>query len=156
MWVVVVLPLVPVIPTTASSAVGSRCRRAAARAIAPRTSSTRTSGTPSPSGRWTTSAAAPRATASAAKSCPSRVKPGTQKNRVPGFDGPVVVGEGDDVNIGPVAEQIAQRHARDTLATAPAAPPGVRPVALPDGAAGVTTAAGGQRNGPDPIQLPGR
>ena len=46
--------------------------------------STTTSGTPSPSGRCTTSAAAPRATASGAKSCPSRVKPGTQKNRVPG------------------------------------------------------------------------
>src|SRR4051794_13795285 len=47
-------------------------------------SSTWTSGTPSPSGRQTTSAAAPRATASGAKSCPSRVKPGTQKNKVPG------------------------------------------------------------------------
>src|SRR5919199_3283986 len=52
--------------------------------MAPRTSWTRTSGTPSPSGRCTTSATAPRATASGAYSCPSRVKPGTQKNRVPG------------------------------------------------------------------------
>ena len=84
MWVVVVLPLVPVMPTTASSAVGSPCMRAAARAIAARTSSTSSSGTPRPSGRWTTSAAAPRATASGAKSCPSRVNPGTQKNSVPG------------------------------------------------------------------------
>jgi hypothetical protein len=62
------LPLVPVIPATASSAVGSPFIRGAARAIAARTSSTTTSGTPSPSGRWTTSAAAPRATASGAKS----------------------------------------------------------------------------------------
>src|SRR3954454_11002779 len=52
--------------------------------MAARMSSTWTSGTPSPTGRQTTSAAAPRATASGAKSCPSRVKPGTQKNRVPG------------------------------------------------------------------------
>src|SRR4051812_47234316 len=42
------------------------------------------SGTPRSSGRWTTSAAAPRWTASSAKSWPSRVNPGTQKNRVPG------------------------------------------------------------------------
>src|SRR3954451_20833647 len=81
---VVVLPLVPVTPTTRSRAVGSPWKRAAATAMAERTSSTSTSGTPSPSGRWTTNAAAPRATASGAKSCPSRVKPGTQKNRVPG------------------------------------------------------------------------
>src|SRR3954451_19404384 len=52
--------------------------------MAARTSSTSTSGTPNPSGRCTTSAAAPRATASGAKSCPSRVNPGTQKNSVPG------------------------------------------------------------------------
>ena len=81
---VVVLPLVPVMPTTRSSAVGSPWKRAAACAIAARMSSTWTSGTPSPSGRQTTSAAAPRATASGAKSWPSRVKPGTQKNSVPG------------------------------------------------------------------------
>ena len=67
-WVVVVFPLVPVIPTTGSVAVGSPWKRAAARAIAARTSATSTSGTPSPSGRVTTSAAAPRATASGAKS----------------------------------------------------------------------------------------
>ena len=81
---VVVLPLVPVTPTTASRAVGSPEKRAAACAIAARMSSTWTSGTPSPSGRQTTSAAAPRSIASGAKSCPSRVKPGTQKNSVPG------------------------------------------------------------------------
>ena len=62
-------------------AVEARRRRCA---IAARMSSTWTSGTPSPSGRQTTSAAAPRATASGAKSWPSRVKPGTQKNSVPG------------------------------------------------------------------------
>ena len=81
---VVVLPFVPVIPTTGSRAVGSPWKRAAAIAIAARTSSTCTSGTPRPSGRATTSAAAPRATASGANSWPSRVKPGTQKNSVPG------------------------------------------------------------------------
>ncbi len=79
-----VLPFVPVMPTTGSRAVGSPRQRAAATAIAARTSSTTTSGTPSSSGRSTTSAAAPRATASGAKSWPSRVKPGTQKNSVPG------------------------------------------------------------------------
>ena len=81
---VVVLPFVPVIPTTGRRAVGSPWKRAAATAIAARTSSTWTSGTPSSSGRATTSAAAPRETASDAKSWPSRVKPGTQKNSVPG------------------------------------------------------------------------
>ena len=81
---VVVLPLVPVMPTTGSRAVGSPWKRAAATAIAERTSSTQTSGTPSPSGRATTSAAAPRSTAPGAKSWPSRVKPGTQKNTKPG------------------------------------------------------------------------
>src|SRR3954447_18376227 len=52
--------------------------------MAARTSSTRNSGTPRSSGRCTISATAPRATASEAKSWPSRVNPGTQKNRVPG------------------------------------------------------------------------
>ena len=52
--------------------------------MAARTSSTTTSGTPRPSGRCTTSAAAPRSTASGAKSCPSAVNPGTQKKSVPG------------------------------------------------------------------------
>ena len=42
-----------------------------------------TSGTPRPSGRSTTSATAPLAIASDAKSWPSRVNPGTQKNSVP-------------------------------------------------------------------------
>src|SRR5205085_4926763 len=53
-------------------------------AIAARASSTTTSGTPRPSERSQTSATAPRATASAAKSCPSDLNPRTQKNRSPG------------------------------------------------------------------------
>jgi hypothetical protein len=65
---VVVLPFVPVIPTRRSRAVGSPWKRAAAVAMAARTSSTTTSGTPRPRGRWTTRAAAPRSTASGAKS----------------------------------------------------------------------------------------
>jgi hypothetical protein len=80
----VVLPLVPVMPTVVSFAVGSPASAAAAGAIAARTSSTSTSGTPRFSGRCTTSATAPLAIASGAKSWPSRVKPGTQKNSVPG------------------------------------------------------------------------
>ena len=52
--------------------------------MAARTSGTITSGTPSPSGRSQTSAAAPRSTASGAKSCPSDRKPGTQKKSAPG------------------------------------------------------------------------
>ena len=51
--------------------------------MAARTSGTTSSGTPSPSGRWDTSATAPRSTASGAKSCPSARKPGTQKKSVP-------------------------------------------------------------------------
>jgi hypothetical protein len=80
---VVVLPLVPVIPTTARRAVGSPWKRAAAGAIAARTERTRTSGTPRPRGRSTTSADAPAWTAAGAKSCPSARKPGTQKKSVP-------------------------------------------------------------------------
>ena len=71
MNVVVVLPFVPVTATTASSALGSPWKRAAAGPIAERTEPTTTSGTPRPSGRSTTSAAAPRCTASGAKSWPS-------------------------------------------------------------------------------------
>ena len=81
---VVVLPLVPVIPTVRSAAVGSPWKRAAAAAMATRTSPTTTCGTGRSSSWVTTRPAAPRATASGAKSWPSRVKPGTQKNSVPG------------------------------------------------------------------------
>ena len=80
---VVVLPLVPVMPATCSRDVGSPKKREATGPIVARTSSTTTSGTPRPSGRWHTSAAAPRSTASGAKSWPSTLKPGTQKKSVP-------------------------------------------------------------------------
>jgi len=53
-------------------------------AIAARTFGTSTSGTPSPSRRSHTSAAAPRRIASGAKSCPSATAPGTQKKSAPG------------------------------------------------------------------------
>ena len=81
----------------------------------------RTSGTPRPSGRCTTSATAPRATASGAKSCPSRVKPGTQKNSVPGADEPVVERQARDDHVGAVPEQLAERHAAGSLRVRPAA-----------------------------------
>jgi hypothetical protein len=81
---VVVLPLVPVIPTTCSSAVGSPQKRAATGAIAARASATRACGTSSSSGRSTTSAAAPASTAAGAKSWPSASWPGKQKKSVPG------------------------------------------------------------------------
>ncbi len=80
----VVLPFVPVIPATRSSWVGSPLKRAAIGAIAARESATTTSGTPRPSGRSTTRAAAPASTTWAAKSCPSLFSPSTQKNSVPG------------------------------------------------------------------------
>ena len=80
----VVLPFVPVMPTTRSFFVGSPKKRAATAGIAARASGTITSGTPRPSGRSHTSAAAPRRTASGAKSCPSLVNPRTQKKSVPG------------------------------------------------------------------------
>ena len=81
---VVVLPLVPVTPTTRSSRVGSPQKRAASGAIAARASATTTCGTASSSSRSTTSAAAPASTAPGAKSWPSVLPPGTQKNSVPG------------------------------------------------------------------------
>ena len=81
---VVVLPLVPVIPATRSSAVGSPWKRAAIGAIAARASATTTCGTSRSSSRSTTSAAAPRSSAPAANSCPSARSPTTQKKSVPG------------------------------------------------------------------------
>ena len=89
-------------------------RRGSARRRAPsppRTSSTTTSGTPSASGWSTTSATAPRATASAAKSCPSRVNPRTQKKSRAGLDAAVVERERGDLDVGRVVpEELAQRH----------------------------------------------
>ena len=81
---VVVLPLVPVTPTTFSSPVGSPQNRAARGAIAARASPTTTSATPSPSARSTTNPTAPASTAAAANRCPSTFSPGTQKNNAPG------------------------------------------------------------------------
>ena len=78
----VVLPLVPVMPITPSSEVGSPLKAAAIGAIAARASSTRAWGTSSSSGRSTTRAEAPASTAAAAKSCPSVRSPGKQKNSV--------------------------------------------------------------------------
>ena len=60
---VVVLPFVPVTPTTWSSAVGSPWKAAANGAIEARTSGTCTSGTPRSRGRSTTRADAPESTA---------------------------------------------------------------------------------------------
>ncbi len=80
----VVFPLVPVTPATASSSVGWPKKTSAAAAIAARASVTTSCGTGSGSACVTTSATAPAATASPAKSWPSRVVPGTQKNSVPG------------------------------------------------------------------------
>ena len=98
---VVVLPLVPVMPATRSSAVGLPLKRAATGAIAARASATTTCGTRSSgSSRSTTSAAARRSTAPAAKSCPSAFSPTTQKKSVPGLDPAAVVGEGGDAHAG--------------------------------------------------------
>ena len=107
---VVVLPLVPVMPTTRSSAVGSPWKRAAAGPIAARTSGTSTSGTPRPSGRSHTSAAAPRSTASGAKSWPSARKPGTQKNSVPGRTRGCSSRPGPDLDLGGRPSPISSRR----------------------------------------------
>ena len=82
-YAVVVLPFVPVTPATSSSArrvpeeLGGRDRHR------PRASSTTSCGTASSSGRSTTSATAPRATASAAKSWPSARRPGRRRTTLP-------------------------------------------------------------------------
>ena len=80
----VVLPLVPVTPTTAREADGSPATAAAARAIDRRTSSDTIWGTGRSSSRSTISATAPRATASAAWSWPSARAPRTAQKREPG------------------------------------------------------------------------
>ena len=85
-WVVVVLPLVPVTPTTASRRDGCRWRAAAARAMAARLSATTTWGTvdAASTGRSHSRATAPAATAWGAKSWPSAIRPRTQQNSDPG------------------------------------------------------------------------
>ena len=79
----VVLPLVPVTPTTRSSREGSPYQREAMSAIARRTEGTMTCGASTPVSRSQTSAAAPASTAAAANLCPSNESPGTQKKSVP-------------------------------------------------------------------------
>ncbi len=81
---VVVLPFVPVTPSTVSCSVGCPKKTSAIGPIAARTDGTTPCGTGRSSSRSTTSAQAPAATAAAAWSCPSVVCPGTQRNSVPG------------------------------------------------------------------------
>ena len=81
---VVVLPLVPVMPITASSRLGWPYSASAASAIAARAPATRSWGTGTGRNRSTISAAAPRSTATSAKSWPSARKPGTQTCSAPG------------------------------------------------------------------------
>ncbi len=79
----VVFPLVPVAPATVKRSVGAPKNASAATAIAARVLSTTSCGTATSTGRSPTIATAPAATASAARSCPSRLAPGTQKNSAP-------------------------------------------------------------------------
>ena len=96
---VVVFPFVPVMPATRSSAVGSplnarggrRHRGARVGARAPRSR-------PGRAGARRPAPDAPASTAGVAKSCPSAVAPGTQKNSVPGPGLAVVVGEARDLS----------------------------------------------------------
>ena len=80
---VVVLPLVPVTPTTRRARDGSPYQRAAMSAMARRTEGTTTCGALTPVSRSHTSAAAPASTAAAANAWPSNESPGTQKKSVP-------------------------------------------------------------------------
>src|SRR5437879_11344970 len=84
MYAVVVLPAVPVTPTTSKSELGLRKNATAAGPSARRTSATTSGGPATSSGRSTTSATAPAPTAAAAISCPSAREPRTQKKSVPG------------------------------------------------------------------------
>ena len=78
-----VLPFVPVIPTMSSFVAGSPWTATAMWAIASRVSVTTIWGTSSSRGRSTSSATAPRSTASAAWSCPSWRAPTKQANNEP-------------------------------------------------------------------------
>ena len=80
---VVVFPFVPVTATTSSSPEGAPKKTDAASGIARRTLGTTNCVTRASSGRSTTSATAPRSTASAARSWPSTFAPGTQKKSDP-------------------------------------------------------------------------
>ena len=117
-YVVVVLPLVPVIPTTASSAVGSPWKsRRRARHRGPHVVDEHLRH------------AEPERALDDQRRRAARHRVGGEvvavageaghaEEQRPRADRAVVVGEGDDVNVGPVAEQFAQRHARETLAMA--------------------------------------
>jgi hypothetical protein len=85
-YVVVVLPFVPVTPTVTIASAGRPKASAETGPMASRTEGTRTcetGGSRSSIHRSTSTATAPRATASAAKSCPSVLVPGTQKKSDP-------------------------------------------------------------------------
>src|SRR4051812_13673331 len=93
---VVVLPLVPVIPTTSSCALGRPKKASAATASALRDDETSSWGTSRGRNRSTASATAPRSTAISAKSCPSARNPGTPPGAAPGgARGEVVPGARD-------------------------------------------------------------
>ena len=81
--VVVVFPAVPVTPTTRNAREGWPWNASASNAMSRRASSLTTCGTASGSGRSTSSADAPRPTASAANSWPSLLAPTRQQNRAP-------------------------------------------------------------------------
>ena len=119
-YVVVVLPLVPVTPASCRRSLGRPKNASAATAIEARTSSTRSCGTATSSGRSTTSAAAPAATASAASSCPSTLAPGTQKNSAPLRHPPCVVGEVGDLDR-PPPDHVVRRQPRGSARRAPSA-----------------------------------
>ena len=115
---VVVLPFVPVMPTRPQG--GGRVAARARRRPAPSRGARRRRG---PRGRRaragaaTTRATAPRATASGAKSCPSRVKPGTQKNSAPGSTRAGVVGERGHLDVARSAAPAATRAPGTTSAS---------------------------------------
>ena len=91
---VVVLPSVPVMPTTASSWLGSPYHHAAALARAAGARSTMSWGSAtSGSARSTTAAAAPARAAASTYSCPSTCRPGIATNSEPVVDGARVVGD---------------------------------------------------------------
>ena len=83
----VVLPLVPVMPTTGISRLGCPATSAPSSASARRASRTSIHGTVTPAGRGSseTTSAAPRATAWVTKSLPSALSPFTATNPAPAF-----------------------------------------------------------------------
>jgi len=78
------LPFVPVMPIIVITSLGRPKTTADIGPIAARTEPTRSWGASRSSHRSTTSAAAPASSAARAKSWPSALAPGTQKNSEPG------------------------------------------------------------------------